>query len=108
MNLSKTLSDLKKIDEYFKVKYPELKNEIKTMARTIKLQEEAGEFCGEILAHLGYQREDKLSKMNKESLESEWADTFNALVLLAIHLDLDIEKILGKRMEIIKKRMNIE
>ena len=63
--------DLKKFikteDRRLRVKYGNYKDEEKrVLARTVKLTEELGELCDEVLAYNSFQRKDKLEKHNAD------------------------------------------
>ncbi len=80
------------------------KREIK-MARTIKLNEEVGELCSEVLASLGQQRQRKnLTKHNRASLEEEFADTIIVTLLLARDFNVDINKSIKNKINKLKKK----
>ncbi len=74
------------------------------LARTVKLNEELGELCSEVLASYWWQRKEKLDKHSKESLEHEFADVIITTLLLAKTMDVDIKKALTKKIEKINKR----
>lgn len=71
------------------------------LARTIKLGEEFGELCDEILASRGDQRKEKLINYNPENLPKEFADVIIAALLLAKAAGVDIEDALTKKTETI-------
>ncbi len=75
------------------------------LSRTVKLNEEVGELCAEILALDNDQRKEKLSKMKKEdNLPNELADVVITTLLLAEVLDVDIETALENKIKKIKRR----
>lgn len=87
--------------------YPEPDNfsdREKIFARTIKLTEELGELCDEILAFGGNQRQDKLAKRNPDNLSEEFADVLITTLILAKTMNIDIEKSLRKKIEKINDR----
>lgn len=77
-------------------------NEKRILARTVKLQEEMGELCEEILKNLSLQRKEKLKSKGK--LNEEFADVLITLLLLAKAVDVDVEDALEKKIRKIKKR----
>lgn len=77
-------------------------------ARTIKLGEEYGELCDAVLASVGDQRKSKLAKEKVGNLESEFADVFIVLFMLAKAMDVDIMKAVGTKVAVIKKKHNKE
>ena len=77
--------------------------EKRILARTVKLTEELGELCNEILAHISFQRKQKLDN-HKENLPEEFADVIITTLLLAKAMNIDIEKALKKKIEKVNKR----
>jgi NTP pyrophosphatase (non-canonical NTP hydrolase) len=75
-------------------------------ARTIKLGEEFGELCDEVLAHAGDQRKNKLA--DEHDLEGEFADVIIVTHLLAKSMHIDIDKALAKKMVKIRDRHNAQ
>ncbi len=82
--------------------YPDQEKRI--LARTVKLTEELGELCDEVLSHSSLQRKQKLSEHNKDNLPEEFADVIITALLLAKSMDIDVEKALEKKVEKINKR----
>ena len=79
------------------------------MSKTIKLNEEVGELCSEILANFGNQRKRlEKDKHNKQAMEGEFADTLIVTLLLAKSLDVDINKSLKNKINKLKKRYEQE
>ena len=60
------------------------------LARAVKLGEEVGELCNEVLAHLTLQRKDKLQGRKQEALSHEFADVILTTLLLAKTLEVNI------------------
>lgn len=82
--------------------YPDQEKRI--LVRTVKLNEEVGELCEEILAHNSFQRKTKLDSYNKDNLPNEFADVIITTLLVAKAMDVDIEKALEEKIEKINKR----
>ena len=75
----------------------------KVLLRTVKLNEEVGELCEEILNKFGNQRHDK--NFDDKNLRGEFADVVITLMLLADKMNIDVEKAIGEKVnEIIKQR----
>ena len=74
------------------------------LARTVKLGEEFGELCDEILASNGDQRKEKLENHDKHNLPKEFADVIITTLLLAKSMNIDIKEALAKKIERINKR----
>ena len=64
------------------------------LTSTVKLNEELGELCQEILATTGMRRKGKADKHNKQTLSEEFADVLITCLILANSLDIDVEKAL--------------
>lgn len=73
-------------------------------ARTIKLGEEYGELCDEVLASVGDQRKDKLSETHE--LEGEFADVVIVAFLLAKAMNVDMPEALAGKIEKIRAKHN--
>lgn len=73
-------------------------------ARTIKLGEEYGELCDAVLASVGDQRRDKLTKEKAGNLEGEFADVVIVTFMLAKAMDVDIMSALDGKIQKIRKR----
>lgn len=90
-------------DKNLNAKFP-VDREKMILARTVKLSEELGELCDEVLAHSGLQRRQKLDELKKGNLEEEFADVIITALLLGKSMDIDIESAITKKMEKISKR----
>ncbi len=75
--------------------------------RTVKLGEEFGELCDEILCSVTKQREDKMEKHTKESLEKEFADVIVTTLLTAKAMNVDIKEGFKKVIEKVDKRFDM-
>ena len=73
-------------------------------ACAIKLGEEFGELCQEVLFHSSLQRKSKMDKFKKENLSEEFADVLISTLLLAQEMNVDIEKALENKIKKIDKR----
>lgn len=74
------------------------------LARTVKIAEEVGELCSEVLASSALQRKEKLDKHSREDLEDEFADVLFTTMLLAKTMDVDIVKAIEKKWAKVNKR----
>lgn len=77
----------------------------RVFARTMKILEELGELSDEILSSMKLQRETKLKRHSRQTLEAEFADVLASLVLLAIELDIDIAKVMKKKIDFTNQRI---
>ena len=82
--------------------YPDQEKRI--LARTVKLTEELGELCEEVLISTSLQREQKLKNHDKENLPEEFADVVITTLLLAKAMNVDIEMALEKKVEKVNNR----
>lgn len=73
-------------------------------ARTIKLGEEYGELCDEVLASAGDQRKDKLDESRE--LEGEFADVVITTFLLAKAMNVDMSEALSMKIKKIQEKHN--
>lgn len=74
------------------------------LARTVKLGEEVGELCAEVLAHQSMQRKEKLGNSTNDTLSEEFADVLITTLLVANSLNVDVKEALRKKMEKINTR----
>ena len=76
------------------------------LSSTVKLSEEMGELCSQILSFNKLNRKEKTTKHNKEKLEEEFADVLITTLILAHSMEVNIEKGLQKKINIVTKRFN--
>jgi NTP pyrophosphatase (non-canonical NTP hydrolase) len=78
----------------------------RTFARTIKLGEEFGELCNEVLASFGDQRKDKLVDHDNQTLQDEFADVLITTFMLAKSMDIDVMSALDSKIKKIREKHN--
>jgi len=78
--------------------------EKRVLSRTVKMQEEVGELCEEILASQNDQRKEKLKKHNQETMEGEFSDVLITVMLLAEILKIDLDEALNNKIKKNDKR----
>ena len=71
---------------------------------TVKLTEELGELCDEVLAVSSIQREEKMKNRDEKNLSGEFADVLIAVCMLAEDMGIDLEKAVQNKIKIIKER----
>lgn len=76
------------------------------LSRTVKISEEFGELCDEVLASMGDQRKGKMENRDLESLSDEFADVVITTFLLAKSMGVNIPVALGKKVKKIKEKHN--
>jgi len=93
-------------DEKLKKRYRSYSNrEEVILARTVKLGEEFGELCEEVLAYNSLQRKQKWDNHDKENLPEEFADVIITTLLLAKSMNVSIETALEKKMQKLNQRV---
>lgn len=70
--------------------YTQTEKEILT--KTVKLNEEVGELCNDILSVLKLQRRAKLENFNKSNIYQEFADVIITTIQLADAAGVDVER----------------
>ncbi|MFA6415056.1 MAG: MazG nucleotide pyrophosphohydrolase domain-containing protein [Candidatus Paceibacterota bacterium] len=78
----------------------------RVLARTVKISEEFGELCDEVLASLGDQRTGKMDGRSAESLADEFADVVITTFLLAKSMEVDVMGALSRKTEKIRAKHN--
>lgn len=95
-------------DRLFLEKTQQQTEKEKVFARTIKISEEFGELCDEVLAHFGNQRSGKMHDRSHKKVADEFADVFITLALLAKSLDINLLESAQRKIEIIRNKHNQE
>lgn len=90
---------------HFKL-YSQQEKEILT--KTVKLNEEVGELCNDILAILRLQRKAKLDKFDKRNMYEEFADVIITTIQLASVANVDIERAVHDKLIKIEERVTKE
>lgn len=84
--------------------YSQREKEILT--KTVKLNEEVGELCNDILSVLRLQRRAKLEKFDRRNIYQEFADVVITTIQLAHVAGVDIERAVKDKLAVIEKRMS--
>lgn len=108
--------NLKNLEEKIKVLHDKTKphyklysqEEKEILTQTVKLNEEVGELCNDILAVLKLQRRSKLDKFDKRNIYEEFADVIITTIVLAQVAKVDIERALTDKLKKIEERYNKE
>lgn len=107
MNIKNLQDKIKQLDQNRTPKYKlYTQAEKEILTRTIKLNEEVGELCNDILSVLKLQRKSKLEKFDKRNFYEEFADVILTTVMLANSAGVDIERALTDKLKKIEKRYN--
>lgn len=104
MELKELLKFIEIENERLKKRYLNLDKEKMILAQTVKINEELGELCNEILKHCSLQRKEKLDNMDKKDIEEEFSDVLITTLLLAKSMDIDTENALKEKISKINKR----
>lgn len=108
MTVDQLIQEYKRISEFLNSQWP-LKNEDhRVFARTMKIMEELGELSDEILTSMNLQRNTKIEKFSRENVEDEFADVMGSLILLGIELDIDVEKVMKKKIAFTRERFEMD
>ena len=86
--------------------YSQKEKEILT--KTVKLNEEVGELCNDILSILKLQRKAKLQKFDRRNMYEEFADVIITAMQLAIAAGVDVERAVGDKLKKIEERLFTE
>ena len=82
--------------------YSQREKEILT--KTVKLNEEVGELCNDILSILKLQRKSKLAHFDKRNMYEEFADVIITAMQLAIAAGVDVERAVSDKLKKIEQR----
>ena len=74
------------------------------LTKTIKLNEEVGELCNDVLSVLRLQRKSKLDKFDKRHIYQEFADVIITTMQLAALAHVDMERALKDKLTTIEER----
>ncbi len=105
MNLKSLQEKIKILNErqrpHYKL-YSQTEKEILT--KTIKLNEEVGELCNDILSVLKLQRKSKLENFDKRNFYQEFADVIITTIQLASAAGVDVERAVSDKLKKIENR----
>lgn len=105
MNLKSLQEKIKLLNEKTRPQYKlysPVEKEILT--KTVKLNEEVGELCNDILSILKLQRRAKLQNFDKRNMYEEFADVIITAMQLAIAAGVDVERAVGDKLKKIEDR----
>lgn len=104
MTLQQLCDEYKHIAKLLNDKWPIEDNNKRIFARTMKIVEEFGELADEILTSMHLQRSTKVENFSRTNLEDEFADVLGSLILLAGELEIDVEEVMKRKLELTHKR----
>lgn len=108
MKIKDLVKEYKKISNFLNSKWPLKNSDHKVFARTMKIMEELGELSDEILTSMNLQRNTKIAQFSRENVEDEFADVLGSLILLGIELDIDVEKVMEKKIKFTRDRFEMD
>lgn len=109
MNFKDVEEKLRKISKYSPVHYVlRTPKEQEILSRTVKLNEEVGELCNDILSILKLQRKAKLEKFDKRNIYQEFADVILTTMQLAIAADVDVERAVHDKLKKVEEKYHKE
>ena len=77
------------------------------LSSTVKIAEEFGELCDQVLSYNKRQRKDKMNRFNKDSLSEEFADVVVAILMLAHDMNIDIKDALNNKIKKLSEKYGI-
>ncbi len=105
MDLRNLQERVKKHTENVKIDYQlATPREQEVLAKTVKLNEEVGELCNDILAVLKLQRKSKLEKFDKRNFYEEFGDVILSTIQLATAAGVDIDRAVNDKLKKIEER----
>lgn len=106
--------DLKQIQDKVKLLKAPLDYSLNTprekeiLTMTVKLNEEVGELCNDILGILRLQRKSKLENFDKRNMYQEFADVVITLLQLSDVANVDLDRAVRDKLHIIEDRIEKE
>jgi NTP pyrophosphatase (non-canonical NTP hydrolase) len=107
ITLKQLTEQYQEIGNFINDRWPLKNKEQRIFARTMKVVEELGELADEILTSMNLQRESKIAKFSKKNVEDEMADVMASMILLAAELDINLDKIMKKKIKYTRDRFEI-
>lgn len=101
-NLQEKVRELNALTRPHYKLYTQEEKEILT--KTVKLNEEVGELCNDVLGVLRLQRRAKLEKFDRRNIYQEFADVIITTVQLAEAAGVDIERAIRDKLVKIEER----
>lgn len=105
MNLKSLQEKIKLLNERTRPQYRLYsQTEKEILTKTVKLNEEVGELCNDILSILKLQRRAKLEKFDKRNVYQEFADVVITTIQLAVSTGVDVERAVGDKLKKIEEK----
>ncbi|MEK7451151.1 MAG: MazG-like family protein [Patescibacteria group bacterium] len=105
MNLKTLQEKIKLLNEKIRPQYKLYsQKEKEILTKTVKLNEEVGELCNDILSILKLQRRAKLEKFDKRNIYQEFADVVITTIQLAVAAGVDVERAVNDKLKKIEEK----
>lgn len=105
MNLQNLERRIKNLNAKIKPGYKfTTRQERNILVDTVKLNEEVGELCNDILGILKLQRKAKQRKFDKRNIYEEFADVIISTIVLAQSAGVNLERALNEKLDKIEQR----
>lgn len=105
MNITNLQDRLKELAKHSQISYKlRTPQEQEILSRTVKLNEEVGELCNDILSILKLQRKAKLEKFDKRNVYQEFADVIMTTIQLANAANVDIERAITDKLKKVEEK----
>lgn len=105
MNLTNLQDRLRELAKHSQVSYKlRTPQEQEILSRTVKLNEEVGELCNDILSVLKLQRKAKLDSFDKRNIYQEFADVILTTIQLATAAGVDIERAVNDKLKKVEEK----
>ena len=107
MTINQLVAEYKEVGTFLNTRWPLKDRNQQIFARTMKVVEELGELADEILTSMNLARDTKIANFSRENMEDEFADVLGSLILLANELDIDVEKVIKKKIKFTRDRFDM-
>ncbi|MBI2028278.1 MAG: hypothetical protein HYT07_01585 [Candidatus Levybacteria bacterium] len=105
MNLKNLQEKIKILNQVTRPQYKLYsQTEKEILTKTVKLNEEVGELCNDILSILKLQRRAKLQKFDRRNMYEEFADVIITAMQLAIAAGVDVDRAVGDKLRKIEEK----
>ncbi|HEX7017698.1 MAG TPA: MazG-like family protein [Patescibacteria group bacterium] len=108
MTVNNLVQQYKEISLFLNEKWPLENEQQRIFARTMKIVEELGELADEVLTSMNLQRNSKIEQFSHQNIEDEFADVLGSLILLANELDIDVEKVIQRKIDFTRERFEMD
>jgi len=108
MTIDELVAEYREIGDFLSERWPLKDQQQQIFARTMKIVEELGELSDEILTSMNLARDTKVAKFSRENMEGEFADVLASLILLSRDLEIDVEKVMRKKISFTRERFDMD